>query len=98
MSGRLSYLVCYDISDPKRLRLTYRAMRGFGEHLQYSVFRCDLNEAEKARMHAVLAGIINHEVDQVLIAPLGPPSGRYASNMETIGSPLPHPMRHAVVI
>ncbi|HZT68334.1 MAG TPA: CRISPR-associated endonuclease Cas2, partial [Terriglobia bacterium] len=33
---RTSYLVCYDISDDKRLRKVHKVMRGFGDHLQYS--------------------------------------------------------------
>lgn len=98
MSGRLAYLVCYDIREPKRLRLTYRAMRGFGEHLQYSVFRCDLTCAEKARMTTVLSKIINHHEDQVLIVLLGPPDGRHATSMETIGTVLAHAERHTMVV
>lgn len=39
---RASYLVCYDICDDKRLRKVFRTMRGFGDHLQYSVFECQL--------------------------------------------------------
>lgn len=97
MSERLAYLVCYDICDPKRLRLTYRAMRGFGQHMQYSVFRCELNDMEKARMHEVLGKIIDHHEDQILIVPLGPPDGRNAKGMETIGTPMGHPPRHVMI-
>ena len=39
---RRLYLVAYDICDPKRLRKVFKTMRGFGEHLQFSVFQCDL--------------------------------------------------------
>jgi CRISPR-associated protein Cas2 len=98
MSERLAYLVCYDICEPKRLRLTYRAMRGFGRHMQYSVFQCELDDAEKVEMKTVLAKIINQNEDQVLIVPLGPPRGRYVQSMETIGTPLGQPPRTAVVI
>ena len=37
---RASYLVCYDIADDKRLRKVFKLMRGFGDHLQFSVFEC----------------------------------------------------------
>ncbi|MDD4792699.1 MAG: CRISPR-associated endonuclease Cas2, partial [Firmicutes bacterium] len=40
---RRRFIVCYDISDPKRLRKMYRTMRGFGDPLQKSVFTCDLS-------------------------------------------------------
>src|ERR1039458_4021608 len=35
---RFSYLICYDICDDKRLRKVFQTMRGFGDHLQFSVF------------------------------------------------------------
>jgi CRISPR-associated protein Cas2 len=95
---RLAYLVCYDISDPKRLRVVYRTMRGFGVHLQFSVFRCELSDAERVTLIARLEPIIKHNEDQVLIVHLGPPTGRHASTMETIGLPLAHTPRGAVVI
>src|ERR1035438_4086458 len=37
-SLRISYLICYDICDDKRLRKVFQTMRGYGDHLQYSVF------------------------------------------------------------
>ena len=40
---RHNYVVTYDISDPKRLRKVYKMMLGYGEHLQLSVFQCELN-------------------------------------------------------
>ncbi|EMN95623.1 CRISPR-associated endoribonuclease Cas2-like protein, partial [Leptospira interrogans serovar Medanensis str. UT053] len=32
-------LVSYDIREPKRLRRVAKIMEGFGERIQYSVFR-----------------------------------------------------------
>ena len=46
------YLVCYDVADAKRLRRTYRKMRGFGDAVQYSVFRCELSPTEKQELQA----------------------------------------------
>ena len=43
---RISYLICYDISDDKRLRKVFKAMRNFGDHLQYSVFECQLTPSD----------------------------------------------------
>jgi CRISPR-associated endonuclease Cas2 len=40
---RTCYLVAYDIADPKRLQRVHRTMRGYGDPLQYSVFRCILS-------------------------------------------------------
>ena len=45
---RNRFLVCYDVSDPKRLARTYREMNGFGDPAQYSVFICDLSPKGKS--------------------------------------------------
>src|SRR5690606_35574631 len=44
---RTAYVVTYDICEPKRLRRVYRIMLGYGDHLQYSVFRCELTDRER---------------------------------------------------
>ena len=51
---RKRFLVCYDVSDPKRLARTYRKMNGFGEPVQYSVFICDLSSKERVLLEAAL--------------------------------------------
>lgn len=73
---RTSYLVCYDISDAKRLRRVFQTMRGFGDHLQFSVFECQLTASDLVRLKAELNKIIHHTDDQVLFVNLGPADGR----------------------
>ena len=46
---RNRYIVTYDICDDARRTAVYKALRGFGDHLQYSVFRCDLSDASGSR-------------------------------------------------
>lgn len=98
MSSRLTYLVCYDICNPGRLRRVYQTMRGYGDHWQLSVFRCELSGSEKTRLITELGDIVQHDEDQVMIVPLGPPQGRNATSIETVGLPISHPERYAVVI
>ena len=73
---RSTYLVCYDISDPKRLARVGRAMRGFGDRVQYSVFECRLSATDLARCRHHLGRLIHHHQDQVLFVDLGPADGR----------------------
>ena len=49
---RRSYLVCYDVRDPKRLRKVHRVMKAYGEAWQYSVFWCTLWAVDRERMEA----------------------------------------------
>ena len=73
---RMSYLVCYDIADDKRLRQVFKKMRSYGDHLQLSVFECQMTPMDLARCRDELSQIINHDVDQVLFVNLGPAEGR----------------------
>lgn len=69
-------MVCYDICDDKRLRKVFAEMRKWGDHLQYSIFECQLREMDVARLRAALSKIIHHKDDQVLFVNLGPSEGR----------------------
>jgi CRISPR-associated protein Cas2 len=69
--SRGDYLVTYDISDDTRLRQVFKTMKGFGDHVQYSVFRCSLTKTEMTEMMAKLSHLIHHSVDQILIIHLG---------------------------
>lgn len=73
---RNTFLVCYDICDDKRLRKVFKAMRDFGDHLQYSIFECQFSPADLARCRHTLGEIIHHLEDQVLFVDLGPTDGR----------------------
>lgn len=84
---RASYLVCYDICDDKRLRKVFQTMRGYGDHLQYSIFECQLTPTDLARLRRDLAGIIHHREDQVLFVHLGPAEGRGDRVITALGKP-----------
>jgi CRISPR-associated protein Cas2 len=95
---RKLYLVTYDISHPKRLRKVFGIMRGFGDHLQYSVFRCELSPKEQQQLLMKLDTEINHEEDQVLIFPLGPAGGENEENIQALGKTYQPYERCAIVV
>ena len=82
---RQRYIVTYDIADPRRLRKVFKLMKGYGEHLQFSVFRCDLSKMTLATMKAALNVAIHAQEDQVLIIDVGPTEGRGAEAFESLG-------------
>lgn len=84
---RNSYIVSYDIADEKRLRLVFKTMRGFGDHLQFSVFECQLTPSDLVRLCGVLDKIIHHTEDQVLFIDLGPSEGRGDRVISALGKP-----------
>ena len=84
---RTTYLVCYDICDDKRLRRVFKTCRNYGDHLQYSIFECDLNDSERIKLKDELNDIINAVEDQVLFVSLGPAESRGARDIRAIGLP-----------
>ena len=65
-----SYLVCYDISNPKRLRKVARTCEDFGYRKQFSVFLVRVSPTDFVRLRSRLYDIINLDEDQVLFIPL----------------------------
>ena len=68
---RRRYLITYDVADDKRRMNIFKALRNRGDHVQYSVFICELNEREYASLRGELKEYVNHNQDQVLILDLG---------------------------
>jgi len=94
---RLVYLVTYDVSNDKRLRRVFKLMRGYGDHIQYSVFRCELSDRERAELITRLADLINHHEDQVLLFPLGPAGGIREHEVYNLGQPY-IPVSHSAIV
>ena len=84
---RNTYLICYDICDRKRLRQVHKVMKGAGDSMQFSVYRCELSAIEKQDLLARLWEIINPGVDRVLFANLGPVESRGRECLEYWGDP-----------
>lgn len=87
MTTRRQYLVCYDIREARRLRRIHRAMLGWGEWLQYSVFLCELDRRELLGMRGEVGEIIHHGQDSVMVVDLGD-AGERTAPIEFIGTPL----------
>ncbi|GAB4250822.1 MAG: hypothetical protein Kow00109_26640 [Acidobacteriota bacterium] len=84
---RRIYLVTYDISDPKRLRQVFKTMKGYGLHVQLSVFQCDLPAQRRIEMEAALSEIIHQDEDQVLVFDLGPTRKDPIKEVAVLGRP-----------
>lgn len=79
-------LVSYDIADPKRWRRVFKIMKGHGEHVQYSVFICQLTPLDEAHLKAKLDDEIHHREDQVMFVHIGPVTkNQLEKRISTIG-------------
>ena len=95
---RNRYIVTYDITDDRRRDAVYKTMRGFGDHLQYSVFRCDLSDRLRIEMIAALHPLIDHTQDQILLIDLGPIDGRASTCIGSVGIPYTNPERTVIIL
>jgi len=84
---RSVYIVTYDVCDAKRLRKVFSIMRGYGDHLQLSVFRCELSDRERVELMTRLRDTVKHDEDQVLFFPLGPARGMHETRVHHVGRP-----------
>jgi CRISPR-associated protein Cas2 len=91
-----SYIVAYDICDPKRLRKVATACEDFGLRRQYSVFLCRLTATDLVKLKSRLYDLINLQEDQVLFIPV---CNRCAGQIEALGRPVEaHDARDVVIV
>jgi CRISPR-associated protein Cas2 len=93
------YIVSYDVCEAKRLRQTYKKLCGYGNSLQYSVFRCELSPMQLHRLKEELWDILNLSEDRVMLVDLGPAGARGDSCVEFWGKTrMEIPTRTAVIV
>lgn len=96
--SRHAYIVSYDIAHDGRRTQVYQTCRGYGERIQYSVFRCHMTPTERVTLQARLRDLIHFEEDQVLFVDLGPLDGRAAKCITAMGKPHVPPSDDAVIL
>ncbi|MDA8142118.1 MAG: CRISPR-associated endonuclease Cas2 [Desulfobacteraceae bacterium] len=92
-----TYLVCYDIREPRRWRKVYKTMKGYGDWLQLSVFQCRLSKEKVLHMSADLAELVDREQDNIMIIDLGP-ADTVKLRVEVIGKPFEPIERKPLII
>lgn len=71
MADKHWHLITYDVRDSKRLRKVAKKLEGYGERMQYSVFRCRLDRLSLEKLCWELAEMMKEE-DDLLVMPLCP--------------------------
>lgn len=92
---RASYLVCYDIGDPKRWRKIHKLMLAYGEPLQLSVFLCRLSPVEFEEMLGRVLAELHRTEDALAVADLGPQD---TAEVRTFGRVQLQGMKRVVVV
>lgn len=58
-------VVSYDIPDDKRRTKVMKTLKDFGQHVQYSVFECELKKEDYSRMQQRLKKLVNPRQDNI---------------------------------
>lgn len=82
---RKRYIITYDVADDRRRTKVMNTLRDHGDHVQYSVFKTDLNRRELVHLQRLLHALIHHTDDQVLIIDLGVASETASERLVTLG-------------
>lgn len=69
MPRRQCRLICYDVRDEKRLRATSKLLSGYGERVQYSIFRCWLTDRQFEQLLWRIEQTLEDE-DSLLVIPI----------------------------
>lgn len=98
MADERLFIVTYDISDQKRWRRVFiKAMHGYGEWIQLSVFQCRLSRRRRAELEMRLRELVKNGEDHVLLIDVGP-ADKIELAMESIGKTFSKMERRATVI
>ena len=65
LNSPANWLVCYDISEPRRLARVFRLLKKHGIPIQYSVFLVAATPVEISQLEQQIAKLINPLADDV---------------------------------
>ena len=77
------YMVCYDISNPKRLTKVAKTLENFGIRVQRSFFQCEMSKIQMDNLKNSLLNIVNVKADYLFVYPL---CEKCSHKAEVIGS------------
>jgi CRISPR-associated protein Cas2 len=97
MDDERLFIVAYDIADQSSWRRVFKAMHGYGEWLQLSVFQCRLSRRRRAELETRLRELVKNGEDHVLVIDVGP-ADKIELAMESIGKTFSKMERRATVI
>ena len=97
---RRRYLITYDLTDNKCRTKVFNILVDSGEHVQYSVFLCELNQVEYLDLKGKLKSLVGTKDGQILILDLGKTRNNpndLSSRIESIGRIYEPPCRVTII-
>ena len=66
----MMYFICYDITEPKRLKKVSKTLENYGLRVQYSFFQCEMDKDILQNLRDELLGIIDLKADSLKVYPV----------------------------
>ncbi len=66
----MTYIISYDIHEPKRLKSVSKYLEDFARRIQASVFQCELENGDMEKVKKILLSMIDQKEDSLLIFPI----------------------------
>lgn len=84
-NNRRLYFCSYDVADDKRRNKLFELLKNHGEHVQFSVFLCELTNSEIAELVARSRRILHETQDQFLALDVGKPVANWQDRLHVVG-------------
>ncbi len=66
----MNYLICYDITDPRRLKRTAKILESYGIRVQYSFFELSISSEKLEILISAIKQEIDLEQDKLYLYPI----------------------------
>jgi len=66
----MNYFICYDICDPKRLRMTAKILESYGIRVQYSFFEIETSKKHIDDMLLKIRPVLDLSEDRLYVYPI----------------------------
>lgn len=61
----MNVVISYDISEDKRRTKIHNILKSYGQWVQYSIFECQLNDTQYAKLRSRLHKLIKTDTDNI---------------------------------
>lgn len=66
----MRWVICYDIADDRNRQKVFKALHGYGDAIEESVFECELEDSDVSKLLEKLEQLMDPEEDRCHLFPV----------------------------